>query len=100
MFLISGDGHMHGAIQEAQEDGMLAVVVACRGSLSRKLKLAADCALHVSDLQAEAARLRKGQPPRSALPNWPPGGTVRMGPAPRPRRPRLGPPLSPTSPFR
>lgn len=67
VFLVSGDGHMHGAIQEAQEDGRLAVVVACQGSLSRKLKLAADLALHISDLQAEAARLKRGQPPSLGL---------------------------------
>lgn len=61
-FLVSGDGHMLGALKQAQTRGIRVVVVAAEEALSPKLRTAADRVLSIAQVQAEASRLRQGKP--------------------------------------
>lgn len=67
VFLVSGDAGMLGALQEAQKRGFRVVVVACEGALSKRLSEAADKALSVREIQAEAGRLARNKPPQLGL---------------------------------
>ncbi len=67
VFLVSGDAHMRGALQEAQRRGFRVVVVACERALSKRLRDSADKTLSIREVQAEAGRLLRNEPPRLGL---------------------------------
>jgi len=70
VFLVSGDKFMVGSVRQAQLRGLSVVVVACEQALSGRLRVTADKVLSMKDVQTEAARLRRKEPPALGLMEW------------------------------
>jgi len=70
VFLVSGDKFMVSSVRQAQLRGLSVVVVACEQALSGRLRVTADKVLSIKDVQTEAGRLRRKEPPALGLMEW------------------------------